>query len=327
MNVFLTGAFGNVGAFTLQQLLEKKYDVTCFDIKTKQNEKTQKKLSKTFSFKTVWGDVTDYTSVSSAMGDSLDCILHVAAILPPISEKHPDLAKNVNINGTKNIIKSAKNLTKKPKIIFVSSISVHGHRMHLEPPVRADDPFNPVNVYTKTKVEAEKIIRKNGLPWTIVRLGGVLPLNADLKSMPEMFETPYKQRMEFIHVEDVATALANGVEANINEKILLLGGGKDFQYISGEFYQKMLGLFGVKKLPESAFKSARPPKDHPEDWYFIDWMDTEEAQKLLNFQNHTMEDYFNDLKDYVGGVRYLARLFEPLVSRIILKKSPYYKKK
>ena len=326
MKVFLTGALGNVGAITLQKLLEKDYNVVCFDIKTKQNEKTWKRMSKTQSFKMVWGDITDLESVSNAM-DSVDCIIHVAAILPPISEKHPELAKNVNINGTKNIIKAAENLPKKPKIIFVSSISVHGRRMHLEPPVKANDPFNPVNIYTTTKVEAEKVIRESGLPWTIIRLGGVLPLSSDLKSMPEMFETPYQQRMEFIHVEDVATALVNAVEANVNEKVLLLGGGEDFQYKSGEFYQRMLGIFGIKELPESAFKPARPPEKHPDDWYFIDWMDTDEAQKLLDFQNHTMEDYFNDLKDYIGGLRYLAKLFSPLVYRYLLKKSPYYKKK
>ena len=324
MEVLLTGAFGNVGVFTLKKLLEKKYNVTCFDIKNKQNEKKWKKLSNKFPFKVVWGDITDEKSISNAI-DSVDCIIHVAAIIPPTSERLPELARKVNVEGTRNIIKATNKMQKKPRIILVSSVSVHGPRMHLKPPVRVSDPLNPSNVYNTTKVEAEKLIQENDLPWTIVRLGGVLPLSNDLTSLTEMFETPYEQRMEFIHVEDVATALSNCVEADVNKKILLIGGGKDFQYTSGAFYEKMFSIFGVKDLPKSAFKTARSPKEHPEDWFFVDWMDTNEAQELLNFQNHTMDDYFNDLKEYVGGLRHLAKLFGPIVTKILLNKSPYYK--
>ena len=324
MEVFLTGAFGNVGVSTLKKLLKKKYEVTCFDIKNKQNEKKWKKLSKKLQFKVVWGDITDEQSVSKAMG-AVDCILHVAAIIPPTSERFPELARKVNVEGTRNIIKATNKLQKKFKIILVSSVSVHGPRMHLDPPIRASDPLNPSNVYNTTKVEAEKLIQESGLPWTIVRLGGVLPLSNDLTSLTKMFETPYEQRMEFIHVEDVATALSNCVEADVNEKILLIGGGKDLQFTSGAFYEELFSIFGIKDLPKSAFKTARSPKEHPEDWFFVDWMDTKEAQNLLNFQNHSMEDYLNDLKEYVGGLRHLAKLFGPIVSMILLNKSPYYK--
>ncbi len=326
MKVLLTGAFGNVGTYTLQELLNRDYEVICFDIKTKRNGKVWKKLTKKGSFKTIWGDITDERSVLEAM-DSVDCILHLAAIIPPTSEKIPDLAMKVNVNGTKNIVKAAFTQEKKPKVILVISVSVHGPRMHLEPPIRGDNPFNPTNVYTNSKIKAEKIVRESGLPWTIVRLGAVLPVGGDLSAINEAWEIPLKQRIECIHSRDVGVALANGVKVDINEEILLLGGGSSCQYTSGEFFKKLFGTVGIKMFPESAFVDPGPPEENPDDWYFIDWMDTKEAQALLNFQNSSFEDYLKELKEYLGVLRYLAKLFSPIVYRMLLKKSPYYKKK
>jgi len=39
MNVLLTGAFGNVGLSTLEELLRQGHQVRCFDLKTRANEK------------------------------------------------------------------------------------------------------------------------------------------------------------------------------------------------------------------------------------------------------------------------------------------------
>lgn len=326
MKVLLTGAFGNVGTMTLQELIKQNYEVICFDIKTKRNEKVWKKNTNKISFKTIWGDITNEESVSKAM-DSVDYILHIAAIIPPTSEKFPELAMKVNVNGTRNIIYAAFNQEKKPKITFVSSISVHGPRMHLEPPVRASDELNPTNAYTNSKVEAEKIVKESGLSWIIVRLGAVLPVGGDLSAFNEAWEVPLKQRMECIQAKDVAVALVNSIKSDTNEKILLLGGGKSCQLTSGEFYERLFHAAGLKMFPDSAFKSPGPPEENPDDWYHIEWMDTKEAQELLDFQNSSFEDYLKELKSYLGILRHLARLFRPIVYRVLLKKSPYYRKK
>ena len=45
-------------------------------------------------------------------------------------------------------------------------------------------------------------------------------------------------------------------------------------------------------LPDYAF---RIPKDDNDFWY-TDYMDTEETQRLLHFQNHSFEDYLEGVK-------------------------------
>ena len=106
MRVLVTGAFGNIGESTLLALFEKDYKIRCFDLPNKRNGKIAKKLNKKGKFETIWGDIGDLPLVESIIKD-VDCIIHLAGIIPPLSETRPDLARAVNIQGTKNIINGA----------------------------------------------------------------------------------------------------------------------------------------------------------------------------------------------------------------------------
>ena len=106
------------------------------------------------SFKTYWGDITDLEDVKRVVEDQ-DCIIHLAGIIPPLSERNPALAYNVNVRGTMNLIKAAKKQKKLPKFIFASSITVYGPKMNCEPPRCVDEPLNPTDNYTRHKVEIE----------------------------------------------------------------------------------------------------------------------------------------------------------------------------
>jgi len=321
MIVLLTGAFGNIGESTLLALISKNYEIRCFDLHTERNEKISKKLSQKGNFETIWGDIREISDVRTAV-DDVDCIIHLAAIIPPLSESKPDLAKSVNIEGTKNIIKAAVNMDVKPKLIFASSVSTFGPTMHLQPPRTADDPLNPTDTYTGTKVECEKIIRGSSLPWTILRFAAAPPveLGSDIDSI--IFEIPLDQRIEFVHSRDVGIACANAVEAETIGKTLLIGGGKSSQMIQREFVSRIFESMGIGMLPDSAFRVATKP----EEYYYTDWLDTEESQRLLQYQTRTFDDYIEEMKSQLGMMKYVAKLFKGQAQKRILKVSPYYKK-
>jgi hypothetical protein len=57
----------------------------------------------------------------------------------------------------------------------------------------------------------------------------------------------------------------------------------------------------------------------------LDWLDTEESQRLLNYQKHTFEDFLRDRKASMGLKRYYIRLTRPIHRRKWLKQSPFYK--
>ncbi|MHA1491718.1 MAG: NAD-dependent epimerase/dehydratase family protein, partial [Promethearchaeota archaeon] len=251
MKTLLTGAFGNVGVSTLEMLLKQGQSVKCFDIKNSKNLKSQKKLLKYSQFETIWGDITNLKDIKIAVQD-VSNIIHLAAIIAPLSEKIPEIAYKVNVEGTSLLIKAAKQLKKPPKFILASSVSVFGKKMNEPPPRKVNDPINPTDNYTRHKVEVEKILQKSGLPWLILRLAAISPLNLPTKLDPILFEIPLDQRIEFLYTKDAGMAFANAVSTDINNKILLIGGGKGCQLYQREFIKKLLNAVGISMLPESA---------------------------------------------------------------------------
>lgn len=321
MKVLLTGAFGNIGESTLLALLEKNYQIRCLDLKTKRNEKVSERYSKNENAEIVWGDILDNSTIKTAV-DDVDCIIHLAAILPPVSETKPNLAKSVNIGGTKNIINAAEKIEKKPKLVYASSVSIFGITMHLQPPRTVHDPVEATDTYTGTKIECEKMVQASALPWTILRFTAAPPLEMTTDIDSIVFELPLDQRVEFVHSRDVGQACANAVEADSLGKTFLIGGGPSCQMLEREFMTKLFEGMGIGMLPDSAFKVATKP----EDYFYTDWLDTSESQKVLQFQSRSLNDYIEEMKSQLGVMRYLARLFKGMARKRLLNASPYYQK-
>lgn len=319
MKVLLTGAFGNIGESTIMALLERNHEILCFDLKTKENKKVRKRLLKLGNFETVWGDISNQNILIEIV-KGRECIIHLAAVIPPTSEKFPDLARRVNVEGTRNIVDAALKMEKRPKFIFISSISAHGSRMHEPPPRKANEKLNPTDNYTRSKVEAEEVVKKSDLLWTILRLAVAPPLKISLDIDAYAFNIPLDQRFEFVHTRDVGVAIANSVTVNTDNKVLLIGGGEKCQMLYREYLTRTLEATGIGMLPESAF---RVPKNDF-DWYYTDWMDTREAQELLQFQNLTFKDYLEEFKKNLGIMGKLAKMFRSYAKKKLLKNSPYY---
>lgn len=323
MKVLITGAFGSIGESTLKAVLMKEYEVRVFDIKNPKNEQKQQKMIKIGNFETIWGDITVPDDIEKAVSGQ-DVIIHLAAIIPPSSEKNPELARKVNVEGTKNLIKAAKKQEKASKLIFASSVSIFGPRMNVPPPREVDEPVVATDNYTSHKIECEKIIKESGLPFTVLRLTAVPPLELDTgMDIDILFKMPLDQRIEFVHVLDVGTAFCSAITADTIGKTLLIGGGKDCQLYQREFIKKLLESMGIGMFDESAF--LIPEKD--EDWFYTDWLDTEESQKLLNYQHHNFDDYLNEFKKKIGFKAHIIRFLRPIIRWNLLKKSPYYKSK
>ena len=324
MKILLTGAFGNLGASTLENLLlRKKHDIVCFDLRNPRNIKERDRLSSKGDFKTLWGDITDPDIVAQAV-EGQECILHLAAIIPPLSEQFPDLTHGVNIVGTRNIIAAAKLQERPPKIVFTSSVTVHGNRFSDPPPRRAHEPPQPQDTYASSKAASEKELIESGLEWTILRVGAAMPVDVvgrnAFNSLSYNFGIPLEQRIELVHPADVATAIANCVEADTAGRILYLGGGKSCQMTNRLFQTKLFQALGIGMVSEKAF---RVPKDES-DYWTTDFMDTEESQQLLKFQNHSFDHYIADLKRVFGWRRVFTNVFSPIIRNWITRQSPYY---
>ncbi len=317
MKVLLTGAFGNIGSSTVEELIRQRHSVRCFDLKTRANLRAARKLEG--QVEVVWGDLRWPEAVARAVRDQ-DVVIHLAFIIPKLSvtgfesEDYPDWAWEINVGGTRNLVEAMKAQAKPPRLLFASSYHIYG-RTHDQPPPRTvDDLVQPIEHYAHHKVECEQLIRLSGLEWSILRLAATLPIAVKLD--PGMFDIPLDNRMEYVHTRDVGLAFANAVRSqDVWGKVLLIGGGPRCQYTYGEITQQVLEGMGMGILPKEAF--GRTP-------FPTDWLDTTESQRLLQYQRHTLEDYVQDMKALMGPKRHLVRAFRPLVRHLLLKQSVHY---
>ncbi len=95
-----------------------------------------------------------------------DVVIHAASLgNVDYCETHKKEAKDVNIKGTKNVLSACKQTG--AKIIFTSSNAIYDGE---NPPFSEDSPANPLDYYGKTKIESERLIKKSGVPFVILRL-------------------------------------------------------------------------------------------------------------------------------------------------------------
>ncbi len=315
MRILLTGAFGNVGVSALHELLARGHQVRCFDLKTPANLRLARRLAR--KAEVVWGDMRSASDVAAAVRD-VEVVIHLAFILPKLSatgiesEKEPELARRVNVGGTRNLIRAMRAQPILPRLIFSSSLHVYGMTQHLPPPRTADELPQPVEHYARHKVICERMVRISGLRWSILRFGAVLPLS--VRPDPGMFDVPLSNRIEFVHTRDVGVALANAVASDaIWGRVLLIGGGPGCQVTYRQMMTSILTAMGVGPLPDSAF-TLEP--------FATDWLDTRESERLLHYQRRTLADFTRDLALRLGPRRLLARVFRPLVRAWLMRQSP-----
>lgn len=252
MKVLLTGAFGNIGSSTLDELLKQGHRVTCFDLPTKANIKKAKRLGNKIDM--FWGDVRNRKDVADAV-QGQDVVIHLAAIIPPRSEQDPEYAEQVNVSGTHNVVEALKASSNPVNLVFSSSVSVFGRKFSTPPPRTVDDPIEPSDNYSRHKILCEEMIRTSGLGWTILRFPAVPPLS-NLEMDPIMFDIALHTRIEFLHTRDAGLALANAVTSEESRgKILLMGGGSDCQFEYCDYVGKTLEALGVGRMPCEAFSS------------------------------------------------------------------------
>ncbi len=317
MNILITGGFGNIGISVIEECLRREHSVTVFDLKNRRTEKAAKKFSKQM-VRTVFGNITNITDVSKAAKDQ-DAVIHLAAILPPLSNSNPALCRAVNVTGIKNLIDSIKALNKNTVFVEVSSASVMGPTQKKSPPVCSDDPMNGTDNYSKTKIEAETLVEKSGLPSCILRLAAVLPTNINLSYFTNMikvmFDMPLDARCEIVLDLDVASALVSAAEnlysggSLCGKKGFIAGGDKNSCRLTNrDMLTSVFKQTGLSFPSEELFSSNI-------NNYYLDWYDTEDMQKILCFQNHS----FDQWKSIIGRKLSAYKLPILLFNRTILK--------
>jgi len=320
INVLLTGASGNIGIDVFQEILSRQNDINLriFVRGSKKNKKLFKPYKEQIDI--IWGGILDYDAVKKAVQDQ-NIIIHMAGLIPPECYKDDEYTYKVNVIGTKNILKASKELKKPPEIIYTSSIVVYGDRLddHL---IKVDDPPSPNDIYGLTKLHAEKLIRESELEYLILRLSYCASIRI-LTMNPLLFLMPLETKVEIIHTKDVAIAIANAIKnKDVWNRTFLLGGGEDCRIVFKKNANDLFEILGFGRdfLPEDVFE---------EDGFNCGYCETTEAQNLLKYQHHNLEDYYEEVREWIGFKRHFVPLVKWFVKKFLLrrlKKSKYLRK-
>lgn len=317
MRVLLTGPFGKIGFRVTEALLAAGHAVVAFDVATPANRRTAQRLRQHVDVR--WGDVTDADSVADAV-TGVDAVIHNAAILPPASEANPARAERVNVGGTRHVLAAIAARAPAALLVYPSSISVHGSDPSTATALRrVGDPLRAEDAYAAHKIACEELIAAAGVRAVVLRIGACLEgrnaTETDPRLLQMMFDIAPDWRVEYVHPKDVATAMVNAlaIPAAVG-RTLFLGGGPACQTTWHAFTSLTFDALGCGALPSEAF-GAQP--------YYTAWMDTDDAQRLLRFQRHTLADFRAELGQQFRWVRPLLRPVRPLVRRYVLSHSPY----
>ena len=305
MKVLLTGAFGTLGSLLLEELLRRRHSVIAFDVPSEVNRRVAGGF-RDADVEILWGDVRDADAVAAAV-HRVDAVVHLAAIIPPFSERDPERARDVNVGGTENILAAIRAAARPPLMVFASSISVFGPQPEGAPPCRPDDPVSRTDHYSGHKIRCEERVRELESPWSILRLAGMADSRMQQRD-PERarmaFALAPDSPVEFVHPGDAATAFTNVLDRpEAHRRVLLIGGGKECQVTTLRMMQVMMGAVGIELR---AGDLGNEPTNAP-------WVDTTESQRLLSFQTQTVEGLERECYARFARVRPFVRPLSPLV--------------
>ncbi len=311
MKVLVTGGFGIVGRQVVIELMRKGEKVRIFDRPSRRAARPAP------SAEVFLGDLLNIADVTEAVR-GVDAVIHLAAIIPPLADRKPRLAEQVNVLGTENLVRALEKLPESPRFVYTSSIAVYGDRVE-HPFISVDDPVRPNedDFYAQQKLRCEKIVRASALKWTIPRLTYIV--SPDKLAMdPIMFDMPLETSLELCRAEDAAAALVEVLYTDaLYGRIWHLAGGEACRMSYRAYLNRMMRAFGLGDWipPDEAFGTRG---------FHCGYMDTDSSGPLLDYQKRTGEDFFRDVSRRYRLKRFFTRLVRPAARWYVLARSPYY---
>mgnify|MGYP003393750577 CR=1 FL=1 len=288
--ILITGGAGSVGRSLVARCRADGHSVRIFDLPGCDFTGLEGEPG----IEIVKGDITQLASVTPAL-QGVSAVMHLAAILPPGSERSRERTMAINVAGTANIMQAMADQAGDVVLVFSSSVSTYGDTTAEPPPVRAGHPQTPLDLYAESKIASERLVRQAQLPTVVLRIAGIaVPV---LQEPPAVWPFTAAQRLEMVHREDVVTALYKAlVTPEARGKTLNIAGGPTWQTTGQQYVADHYEILGVP-MEMAAFRDPHAP-----GW--VDWYDTEESQRVLAYQQHSYTHYLDTLRAEV------ARLLE-----------------
>ena len=267
MNILVTGGAGYIGSLLVPELINLNYNVTVLDnFMFKQNSLIN--IDKKKNFELIIGDVRDNFLIKDIV-KKFDVIIPLAALVgAPLCDLKPTDAVLIN---EKSIEFMSKELSNLQRVIMPVSNSGYGIGNPNEI-CTEETPLNPISLYGRSKVAAEKIImqRENSISFRLATVFGMSPrMRLDLlvnyfvyealrAKKLTIFESHFKRN--YVHIRDVVNVFLFAIQ--------------NFERLKSNTFN-----FGLENANLSKLELAMKIKNYIKDFIFLESKDGKDPDK------------------------------------------------
>ena len=288
MHFAVTGGAGFVGSHLVNYLIKEGHSISVIDNLSYGKKQNLAEVYDQIKF--YQEDIRDFEALKKIL-KNVDGVFHQAALtVVQDSLKKPQEYQDVNVSGTENIFKLAKEHGL--KVVFASSSSVYGHKENM--PIRENAERKPINPYGKTKLDDEYLFEKySNLGVSIIGLryfnifgkgqtlaySGVITkfLDRIRESKPPIIFGDGSQIRDFVFVGDVVRANLTCMNNKSSNFLINIGSGKATSIL--QLANMIIGFSGLSL--QAIFQEPQKGDIHKSH------ADIDSAKKLLKWEPKT----------------------------------------
>lgn len=306
MKIALTGVTGNMGKQALNECLkipdtEYKLLILPNDKRVKQIKRLHKKDKNRIEI--IFGSIADKAACERLV-EGVEYVVNMAAVIPPHSDQHPELAIECNEKGVGVLLDVIERAEPQPKLIHISTMALYGNRNEKHMWGRVGDPLliSPFDLYSLTKMRGEFKVLESGVKTkAVIRQTAMLHENMLSDNMSDglMFHTCFNAPLEWATAEDSGLLIANILRQDIQNslgqkfwgKVFNLGGGIDNCVIGYDVLNDGFEIIGgnVKNFFEPNFNATR-------NFHGLWFYDSKVLDDMFCYQRQTTADFWTKFK-------------------------------
>jgi len=248
-------------------------------------------------------DITDEKSVEDVFAEiKPDVVIHAAA-LPNVNhcEMNKPLAKRINLDGTRNIIRACRQY--KAKLIFISTDYIFDGK---DGPYAEDGNANPLNYYGKLKLLAEEEIKRELKDYLVVRTTNIYGYDLESKNFVMSVLEKLRSGGQVLVAIDQYGNPTYAADFGKAVKELIMKNKSGIYNVAGpdninrlEFAQKIAEVWGYDKslITGKPTEELKQDASRPKKSGFV----IDKIKRELNTKMHSTVEGLNRMKKEMAG--------------------------
>jgi nucleoside-diphosphate-sugar epimerase len=232
MKLLVTGGTGFIGSHLAEEGRRRGAAVVVLGLTDRPEEQANAELLTRMGAEVLPGSITDEELCRRAVRGATH-VFHLAVAMRE-GGKSDEFFESINLDGTRHLLKAAT-AERVGRFVYCSTIGIYGHRA---PGITSEEsPLAPGNIYERTKVTAERLVRdfgeNCGLPAVVLRPADVYgPRDQRLLKLFKgvsrgrfpLFGSGHGRR-HMVYVDDVVSAFFKACEREeaVGEGLIVAG--------------------------------------------------------------------------------------------------------